>query len=97
MDIQSDVVPGQFVPSGCYMAVVVGEFFIFILTIFTTTSGDYRQELEEMKFKDKDETNYYNCLVFCADLVDKLVRNGEFILDIIRIFSLALSLSQRTG
>ena len=77
---------------GCYMAWVVGEItikFISILIIFTTISGDYRQELEKRKFEDKDETDYYDSLEFCA----ALVWNGEFILGIIRIFSLALFLS----
>ena len=53
------------------------------------SSGDYGQELEKRKFNDKDETDYYDSLEFCADLV----WNGEFVLDvtIVRIFTLALS------
>ena len=65
-----------FYPCGIYKRRVVGEItikFISILIIFTTTSGDYKEVLEEMKFEDKDETNYYNSLVFCADLVYKRV------------------------
>merc|ERR1711971_1260706 len=31
--------------------------------------GDYGQELEKRKFDDKDETDYYDSLEFCADLV----------------------------
>ena len=52
-------------------------------------SGDYGQELEKRKFADQDETDYYDSLEFCADLV----WNGEFALDItiIRIFTLILS------
>ena len=46
-------------------------------------------ELEKRKFDDKDETDYYDSLEFCADLV----WNGEFVLDvtIVRIFTLTLS------
>ena len=52
-------------------------------------SGDYGEELEKRKFADKDETDYYDSLEFCADLV----WNGEFVLDItsIRISTLILS------
>ena len=53
----------------------------------TPPSGDYGQQLEKRKFEDKDNTDYLECLQFCADLV----WNGELIFGIIRIFSLALS------
>ena len=45
--------------------------------------------MEKRKFADQDETDYYDSLEFCADLV----WNGEFALDItiIRIFTLILS------
>ena len=43
--------------------------------------------MEKRKFEDKDNTDYLDCLQFCADLV----WNGELIFGIIRIFSLALS------
>ena len=45
--------------------------------------------MEKRKFDDKDETDYYDSLEFCADLV----WNGEFVLDIpiIRILTLTLS------
>ena len=78
-----------------YIEEVIGEInfnFISIQVILTTippSSGDYGQELEKRKFNDKDETDYYDSLEFCADLV----WNGEFVLDvtIVRIFTLALS------
>ena len=40
-----------------------------------SSSGDYGQELEKRKFDDKDETDYYDSLEFCADLV----WNGELV------------------
>ena len=45
--------------------------------------------MEKSKFDDKDETDFYDSLEFCADLV----WNGEFVLDvtIVRIFTLTLS------
>ena len=45
--------------------------------------------MEKRKFDDKDGTDYYDSLEFCADLV----WNGEFVLDItiIRISTLILS------
>ena len=45
--------------------------------------------MEKRKFDDKDETDYYDSLEFCADLV----WNGEFVLDItiVRVFTLTLS------
>ena len=35
----------------------------------SSPSGDYGQELEKKKFTDKDKTDYYDSLEFCADLV----------------------------
>ena len=55
-----------------------------------SSSGDYGQELEKRKFDDKDETDYYDSLEFCADLV----WNGELVLDtitVIRIFTFIFS------
>ena len=45
--------------------------------------------MEKRKFDDKDETDFYDSLEFCAELV----WNGEFVLDvtIVRIFTLTLS------
>ena len=45
--------------------------------------------MEKRKFDDKDETDYYDSLEFCADLV----WNGELVLDniIFRILTLILS------
>ena len=40
--------------------------------------------MEKRKFADEDETDYFDSLVFCADLV----WSSEFICDIIRIFTL---------
>ena len=44
--------------------------------------------MEKTKFDDKDETDFYDSLEFCAELV----WNGEFVLDvtIVRIFTLTL-------
>ena len=49
--------------------------------------------MEKRKFNDKDETDYYDSLEFCADLV----WNGEFVLDvtIVRIFTLTFPQSTR--
>ena len=52
-------------------------------------SGDYGEELEKRKFNDKDETDYYDSLEFCADLV----WNGEFVLNIATFRILTLTLS----
>ena len=45
--------------------------------------------MEKRKFEDKDETDYYDSLEFCADLV----WNGEFVMEniIFRILTLILS------
>ena len=45
--------------------------------------------MEKRKFNDKDETDYYDSLEFCADLV----WNGELVLNItiVRMFTLTLS------
>ena len=46
--------------------------------------------MEKRKFDDKDETDYYDSLEFCADLV----WNGELVLDtitVIRIFTFIFS------
>ena len=51
-------------------------------------SGDYGQELEKRKFNDKDETDFYSSLEYCAEIVWR----GEFtVLDIVRIFTFTLS------
>ena len=67
-----------------YIERVVGEInfkFISILIIITTTlTGDYGQQLEKL-----DETDFYGSLEFGAELL----WNGEFVLDINDITSLA--------
>ena len=71
-----------------FISILINFNFISILIIFTNTlTGDYGQELEQRKFDNKVETDFYGPLESCADLV----WNGEFFLKIVKFFILTLS------
>ena len=56
-----------------YMERVIGTFLLSIrilVSIFLSSwPGEYGEELEKMRFDDESETDYLDCVKFCADLV----------------------------